>query len=99
MILLINIIIWTLMSGLLEASYSIDGHFNCPCSQSNLQNSTVQSFIGSDYFCESGNLRTHGYILDLYTLSKIHCGMVKVVVLLKKIVVQLLVFHGLTMSS
>ena len=50
------------MAGFLEASYYNvnDGTFNCPCSQGTLQNSTLQSFIGNDYFCESGNPATDG---------------------------------------
>uniref|UniRef100_A0A1X7VUC1 Fibrinogen C-terminal domain-containing protein n=1 Tax=Amphimedon queenslandica TaxID=400682 RepID=A0A1X7VUC1_AMPQE len=50
--------VWTLMAGLLEASiYAGNNHGsnNCPCSQDSPQNSTLQSFIGNDYFCESGN--------------------------------------------
>ena len=42
------------MAGPLEASIYLDGCYNCPCSQGSLQNSTVPSFIGNDYFCESG---------------------------------------------
>ena len=55
--------IWTLMAGLHEASNfsgTNDGRFNCPCSQGYLQNSTLQSFIGNDYYCESGNPVTDG---------------------------------------
>ena len=52
--------IWTFMAGLIEASIYIDGRFNCPCSQGSLQNSTIPSFIGNDYFCESGNPSTSG---------------------------------------
>ena len=61
--------VWTLMAGLHEASYYYrvnDGRYNCPCAQGTLQNSTLQSFIGNDYFCESGNPATDGtwqYIL------------------------------------
>ena len=29
-----------------------------PCSQGSVQNTTLQSFIGNDYFCESGNPST-----------------------------------------
>ena len=47
--------VWTLMAGLNEASINDDGCFNCPCSQGSTQNSTLQSFIGNDYYCESGN--------------------------------------------
>ena len=52
--------VWTLMAGLHEASIFENGQFNCPCSQGSTQNSTLQSFIGNDYFCESGNPSTDG---------------------------------------
>ena len=52
--------VWTLMAGLNEASIHIDGRYNCPCSQGSPQNSTLQSFIGNDYYCESGNPATDG---------------------------------------
>ena len=55
--------VWTLMAGLNEASYFNhvnDGRYNCPCSQGSPQNSTLQSFIGNDYYCESGNPATDG---------------------------------------
>ena len=42
--------IWTLMSGVAESQ--INTCCNCPCSQGTLTN--PQSFIGNDYFCESG---------------------------------------------
>ena len=61
--------VWTFMAGQLEASYLPsyeDGTFNCPCSAVSTQNSTLQSFIGDDYFCESGNPSTDGTIL--YTM-------------------------------
>ena len=48
--------IWTLMAGLIDAS--LDQVANCPCSQGSVQNTTLQSFIGNDYFCESGNPST-----------------------------------------
>ena len=49
--------VWTLMAGFKETIYtdSRDGYYNCPCSQGSFQNSTLQSFIGNDYFCESAN--------------------------------------------
>ena len=53
--------VWTLMAGLHEASYYNhvnDGRYNCPCSKGSTQN--VPSFIGNDYFCESGNPVTDG---------------------------------------
>ena len=54
--------VWTLIAGYLEASHrSVHGGvYNCPCSQGSTQNSTLQSFIGNDYFCESGNPATDG---------------------------------------
>ena len=36
----------------------------CPCYPGSLQNSTLQSFIGNDYFCESGNPATNLYTSD-----------------------------------
>ena len=51
--------VWTLIAGLHEATTARDnGIYNCPCSQGSPQNSTLQSFIGNDYFCESGNPAT-----------------------------------------
>ena len=41
--------VWTLMGAVLEATTL------CPCYSGSPQKSTLQSFIGSDYFCESGN--------------------------------------------
>ena len=49
--------VWTFMGGIQEETFG-DGSFNCPCSQVSTQNSTLQSFIGDDYFCESGNPST-----------------------------------------
>ena len=47
--------IWTLMAGISESSSISRTKYNCPCAQYSKQNSTIQSFIGNDYFCESGN--------------------------------------------
>ena len=52
--------IWTFMAGLIEASFYSDGCYICSGSQGSLQNSTIPSFIGNDYFCESGNPSTNG---------------------------------------
>ena len=41
-----------LWAGLQENYIYYDGRFECPCSNGSTQ--TVQSFIGNDYFCESG---------------------------------------------
>ena len=68
--------IWTLMAGLNEASFHEgDGRYNCPCSQGSLQSSTLQSFIGNDYFCESGNPSTDGsFAAQLYTQDPLWDG-------------------------
>ena len=58
--------VWTLMAGLHEASYHVNGGFNCPCSNGT-QN--VQSFIGNDYFCESGNPATDGNFQETLYVS------------------------------
>ena len=44
--------IWTLASGLRQNNID-GGHYNCPCSTGSIQ--TVPSFIGDNYYCESGN--------------------------------------------
>uniref|UniRef100_A0A1X7T6N9 Fibrinogen C-terminal domain-containing protein n=1 Tax=Amphimedon queenslandica TaxID=400682 RepID=A0A1X7T6N9_AMPQE len=70
--------VWTLMAGLNEASYysiTNDGRYNCPCSQGSPQNSTLQSFIGNNYFCESGNPATDGtWQQSLYTSDPLWDG-------------------------
>ena len=70
--------VWTLMAGMLGASiYSLtnDGRYNCPCSQDSPQNSTLQSFIGNDYFCEFGNPATDGsFQFILYTSDPLWDG-------------------------
>ena len=49
--------VWTLIAGVLEVAQIIsENQFTCPCTLGSLQNSTLQSFIGDDYFCESANL-------------------------------------------
>ena len=45
--------VWTLMAGINHIP--AQSYHNCPCTIGSLQNSTLQSFIGDDYFCESGN--------------------------------------------
>ena len=55
--------VWTLMAGLSSSGthpWTGDSRYNCPCSQGSTQNSTLQSFIGNDYYCESGNPATGG---------------------------------------
>ena len=91
--------VWTLMAGINQAgptSWPGDARYNCPCSPGSPQNSTLQSFIGNDYFCESGNHEWMGRMNSIFSTHLIHCGTVKVVALLKVIVVQLMVSHGFT---
>uniref|UniRef100_A0A1X7T4F8 Uncharacterized protein n=1 Tax=Amphimedon queenslandica TaxID=400682 RepID=A0A1X7T4F8_AMPQE len=38
-------------------------HFNCPCSTGSRQTSKIQSFVGNDYYCESGASNTWTHIL------------------------------------
>ena len=70
--------VWTLMAGLLESSnftLTNDGRYNCPCSQGSPQNLTLQSFIGNDYFCESGNSDTNkNFRSILYTSDPLWDG-------------------------
>ena len=70
--------IWTLMAGFHEASFFSnvnDGRYNCPCSVGSTQNSTLQSFIGNDYYCESGNPATDGtWQYTLYTSDPLWDG-------------------------
>ena len=46
--------IWTFMAGLTGNKTISDGGQNCPCSPGSPQSSHIQSFVGNDYFCESG---------------------------------------------
>ena len=45
--------IWTFMAATQENSLYSHGHYDCPCSPNSP--ATPASFIGNDYFCESGN--------------------------------------------
>ena len=55
--------IWTFMAGV-SASYYDPG--NCPCNTPPGSTQDIQSFIGNDYFCESGN-PANGWTYKLYT--------------------------------
>ena len=46
--------IWSLMGGQMERATSTSEKYVCPCSTNNAQ-PKLASFIGNDYFCESGN--------------------------------------------
>ena len=62
--------VWTLINGMSTGTHSWtgDARYNCPCSPDS-QHSTLQSFIGNDYFCESGNPATDGSIQNIFYLS------------------------------
>ena len=45
--------IWTFMAGLQENVFYKNGHSDCPCAPNSPV--TPQSFVGNDYFCESGS--------------------------------------------
>ena len=45
--------VWTLMAAVFEAVTNT--YSNCPCTTGSLSGNTLPSFIGDNYFCESGN--------------------------------------------
>ena len=55
--------VWTLMGGYLE---NFPATYNCPCNTPPGDTQDVQSFIGNDYFCESGNPNS-GWASVLYS--------------------------------
>ena len=57
--------VWTFMCGLTGNKIISDGRNNCPCSPGSPQSSHIQSFVGNDYFCESGANNTWQH--KLYT--------------------------------
>ena len=66
--------VWTLMAGFSSSGNHPftgrnDARYNCPCSPGSPQNSTFQSFIGNDYFCESGNPATDGSYQSIFYTS------------------------------
>ena len=62
--------VWTFICGLLESHYTAA---NCPCSNPPGASQQVQSFIGSDYYCESGNPTTY-WTQQLYTADPLWDG-------------------------
>ena len=59
---------WTFMGGLTGNDIDSDVYYNCPCSPGSPQSSHIQSFVGNDYFCESGNSDPNGNVpVHLYT--------------------------------
>ena len=56
--------VWTLMAGVSGGSSTFEYPYNCPCSSGSTQGPKIQSFIGDDYYCESGAGNTWAYILQ-----------------------------------
>ena len=47
--------VWTYMAGLKEDNSHGQGGYTCPCQTGSQQANKIPSFVGSDYYCESGN--------------------------------------------
>ena len=47
--------IWTFAAGIVENNPSSYPQWSCPCADRATTLSFVPSFVGNDYFCESGN--------------------------------------------
>ena len=62
--------IWTLAAGLRQNNID-GGYYNCPCSQGSVQ--VVPSFIGNNYYCESGNPHL-GIFNQLFTADPLWDG-------------------------
>ena len=66
---------WTYMAGLKEDNSFQQGRFTCPCQTGSQQAGNVPSFIGNDYYCESGNPVTpSGVAFELYTADPLWDG-------------------------
>ena len=65
--------IWTFAAGLTEGGYP-DQEFNCPCSNfSHPDNVFAPSFVGNNYYCESGN-PTNTFVGRLYSTDALWDG-------------------------
>ena len=62
--------VWTFMAGVRDSSYDAG---NCPCSNPPGGTQQVQSFVGTNYFCESGN-HANGWAYTLYTSDPLWDG-------------------------
>lgn len=62
--------VWTFMAGAFENHYSV---YNCPCNVPPGTSQDVQSFVGSQYFCESGVPETY-HQQKLYTADPLWDG-------------------------
>ena len=67
--------IWTLAAGLTEGGLSSNPQWNCPCADSsNPDNAAVPSYIGDNYYCESGNPTTSYELHHLYSSDPLWDG-------------------------
>ena len=62
--------VWTLMGGFWE---NFPATYNCPCNTPPGDTQDVQSFIGNDYFCESGNPNSNAALV-LYSSDPLWDG-------------------------
>ena len=54
--------LWTYAAGISEISYRIKS--SCPCARTGYNPSWIPSFVGDNYYCESGST---GYIFNAYS--------------------------------
>ena len=66
--------LWTYAAGLTEDGESTSIYLACPCNTDGV-NSTVPSYIGSDYYCESGALDETALSQQWYTDDPLWDGM------------------------
>ena len=67
--------IWTLAAGVTEEGSSSFSQYICPCANpSNPDNAVVPSFVGDNYYCESGNPTTSIQIDHLYSSDALWDG-------------------------
>ncbi len=59
--------VWTLMAGFKEDNSAGNGAYTRPCQAGSKQAGNIPSFIGDDYYCESGNPATTPSRSVLYT--------------------------------
>ena len=65
--------VWTFMGGYSDTYYQL---WNCPCSITPSSVQQIQSFVGSHYFCESGNHNAGAQSSYLYTADPLWDGQV-----------------------
>ena len=64
--------VWTYAVGQVETYYSTCSYVNgiiiaCPCSPYSTQQAPAPSFVGNDYYCESGNPIPSGNLATIYS--------------------------------